>query len=67
MGKGKGTFWTTLCCLLPWYASAFLASDDFYSRQTRANQFTNYCTPMCITWPSKAWGNKHKPAVWLSE
>ncbi len=35
MGKGKGTFWTTLCCLLPWYASAFLASDDFYSK---ANQ-----------------------------
>ncbi len=38
MGKGKGTFWTTLCCLLPWYASAFLSqrtSDDYYFK---ANQ-----------------------------
>ena len=53
MGKGKGTFWTTLCCLLPWYASAFLASDDFYSK---ANQSQSVHTHMCYHLAVKSMG-----------
>ena len=39
MGKGKGIYWMTLCCLLPRYTSALLSrrtSDDYYFKTNRS-------------------------------
>ena len=57
MGKGKGTYWTTLCCLLPWYASALLSqhtSDDFCFKANQSqSSLPSTVRPCVFSWPSK--------------